>query len=171
MKKIKLIFALLLLVVTSQTAFAQDNKTSKPEDKAAFVKGTRLLEQEPFNKKAKEISRSLLVFLIEAPDVSVTLCSDLLAPIGKNYKYSAETTGQFTFGMGAFIVENPAKVNDEKAVYAGGLESVSKMYEARLKEKPNAKNEFLDGLVEKRTKGELGKLVEDVLSKGGCKSK
>lgn len=171
MKQVKLVIALLLIVLTAQISFGQGNKTSKPEDKAAFVKGTRLLEQDPFNKKAKEISRSLLIWLIEAPDVSVTLCTDFLTPIGKKYKYSPETTGQFTFGMGAFIIENPDKAEDASATYQGGIESVLKMYESMLKEKPNTKNEFLDSLVEKRNKGEIGQFIAAILSKGGCKSK
>ena len=80
-------------------------------------------------------------------------------------------TGQFTFGMGAFIIENPEKKTDEKAVFAGGIESVSRMYESMLKVKPEAKNDYLDTLVEKRNKGETGQLVENILKRGGCKSK
>lgn len=171
MTKIRLIISLVILTLAVHAGFAQNGKSSKPEDKAAFVKGTHFLEQDPFNKKAKEISKSLLVFIIEAPDVSVNLCTDFLTPIGKKYRYSPETTGQFTFGMGAFIIEHPDKANDAKAVFQGGLESVSKMYKAMLKQKADAKNEFLDSLVEKRNKGEVGQIVDDILSKGGCKSK
>jgi len=170
-KKIGLVFALLMIGLTAQTVLSQDKKTSTPEEKAIFVKGTRILEQDPFNNKAKDISKGLLFWLIEAPDVSVTLCSDFLEPVGKKYKYSPELTGQFTFGMGAFIIENPDKAKDEKAIFAGGLESVSRMYESMLKVKPEAKNVYLDSLVDKRTKGEIGQLVNDILSKGGCKSK
>lgn len=170
MKRIQIVLPLLLITLTSLTGLGQDNKISKPEDKANFVKGTRVLEQDPFNKNAKKIRASLLFWLIEAPDVSVTLCSDFLT-VGEKYKYSPEITGQFTYGMGAFIIENPGQAKDEKAVYQGGLESVSRMYESMLKEQPKAKNEFLDGLVERRNKGEVGHFVEDVLSKGGCKSK
>lgn len=169
MKRISMVFALLITGLSVQIGFAQDKKTSTPEEKATFVKGTRLLEQDPFNKKAKDISKGLLFWLIEAPDVSVTLCSDFLEPVGKKYKYSPELTGQFTFGMGAFIIENPEKSKDKDAVYAGGLESTSKMYESMLKTKPEAKNQYLDSLVEKRTKGELLQLVTDVLNKGACK--
>lgn len=166
MKHTKLFLAFLTILLAASAGFGQ---ASKPEDKASFVKGTRLLEQDPFNKNAKKIRSSLLFWLIEAKDVSVTLCSDFL-PVGENYKYAPEMTGQFTYGMGAFIIENPSKANDKKSVYQGGLESVSKMYESMLKEQPKAKNEFLDALVEKRNKNEVGQLVEAILNKGGCKS-
>ncbi len=45
------------------------------------------------------------------------------------------------------------------------------MYEAMLKQKADAKSEFLDSLVEKRNKGEVGQLVDGILGNGGCKSK
>lgn len=118
MKQITTIAALLLILLTAQASFGQENKASKPEDKEAFVKGTRLLEQEPFNKNAKKIRSSLLFWLIEAPDVSVSLCSDFL-PVGEKYKYAPEMTGQFTYGMGAFIIENPNKATDQKSGFSG----------------------------------------------------
>ncbi|CAN5269241.1 hypothetical protein BH20ACI2_BH20ACI2_05180 [soil metagenome] len=168
MKQITTIIAIFVISLAAQISFGQANKTSRPEDKETFVKGTRLLEQDPFNKNAKKIRSSLLFWLIEAPDVSVTLCSDFL-PVGEKYKYAPEITGQFTYGMGSFIIENPNRATDQKAVFQGGLESVSRMYESMLKEQPKARNDFLNGLVEKRNKGEVGKFVEGVLNKGGCK--
>jgi len=169
MKQITTIVTVLCILLVAQVSFGQDNKTSKPEEKETFVKGTRLLEQDPFNRNAKKIRSSLLFWLIQAPDVSVTLCSDFLT-VGDKYKYAPEITGQFTYGMGSFIIENPGKATDQNAVFQGGLDSVSKMYESMLQQ-PKAKNDFLDSLVEKRNKGEVGKFVEEVLSKGGCKSK
>ena len=171
MKNRNIIFALLTIGLVVQLGFAQDKKTSTPEEKATFVKGTRLLEQDPFNKKAKDINKGLLFWLIEAPDVSVSLCSDFLDPVGEKYKYLPELTAQYTFGMGAFIIENPDKAKDEKVVFAGGLESVSRRYESMIKVKPETKNNYLDSLVEKRNKGEISQLVGEILKKGGCKSK
>lgn len=169
MKKITILVTICCLLAFAQISFGQAKKTSTPEEKATFVKGTKLLEQDPFHKDAKKINQALLFWLIEAPDVSVTLCSDFINP--KKYKYSPEVTVQFTFGMGAFIIENPDKAKDDKAIYQAGLESVTRMYEAILVAKPKATNEDLDKLLEKRKKGELGQHVEDVLKNGGCKSK
>jgi hypothetical protein len=168
MKQVVIVVTAFVILLAAQSSFGQDNKTSKPEEKETFVKGTRVLEQEPFNKNSKKIRSALLFWLIEAPDVSVTLCSDFL-PVGDKYKYAPEITGQFTYGMGAFIIENPNKATDQKAVFQGGLESVSRMYESMLKEQPKARNDFLNGLVEKRNNGDVGKFVEEVFSKGGCK--
>jgi len=169
MKKFAIFFTLILICLSTQASFAQ--KASSAEEKATFVKGTRLLEQEPLSKNAKKIREGLLIWLIQAPDVSVTLCSDFLSPImDKKYKYSSEATGQFTYGMGAFIIENPASAKDNNAVYEAGLESVLKMYESILKEKPKEVNEFMSSMIEKRDKRQLAEYITDILSKGGCKS-
>lgn len=164
----RIILPLLILIVCTASISAQ-KAASSAEQKATFVKGTRLLEQDPLSKDAKQIRSALLMWLIEAPDVSVTLCSDFLEPAGKKYKYMPELTGQFTYGMGSFIIENPTKASDQTAVFAGGLESASRMYEAIVKAKPDAKNAFLDTLVDNRTKGEMSAFVDAILKKGACK--
>lgn len=58
--------------------------------------------------------------------------------------------------MGAFIIKHPDQGKDDKAIYQAGLESVVNAYESMLKEKKEAKNDFLDGLAEKKTKVSLG---------------
>jgi hypothetical protein len=169
MKKLTVLATLFFIALFAQSSIGQEKKVSTPEEKATFVKGTRLLEQQPFRKDAKELNQALLFWLVQAPDVSVTLCSDFINT--KKYKYSPEVTTQFTYGMGAFIIENPEKAKDEKAVYKAGIESVTRMYEAILVEKPKAVNDLLDKLLEKRKKDELGQYVEEILKNGGCKSK
>ena len=145
MKKSIILMTVCCLLALAQISFGQ-KKTSSAEEKATFVKGTKLLEQEPFHKDAKKISQASLFWLIEAPDVSVTLCSDFI-DTGK-YKYSPQVTGQFTFAMGAFIIENPDKAKNDKAIYQAGLESVTRMYEAILAAKPKDTNKDLDKLLE-----------------------
>lgn len=170
MKKTFVLCTLLfVLAVSAQLSFGQ--KTSKPEEKENFVKGTRLLEQTPFHKDAKKLRESLLLWLIEAPDVSVTLCTDFIKPLfDKKAKYSSELTGQFTFALGAFVIEHPNN-KDEKDMYQAGLVSIVNTYQSMLKEKKDAQNNFLDSLVEKKNNNELGQYVEDILNKGGCKKK
>lgn len=161
----------LLFVFALSTQSPLGQKTSKPEDKENFVKGTRFLEQNPFHKDAKKLRESLLLWLIQAPDVTVTVCTDFIKPLfDKKTKYSSELTVQFTFGLGAFAIEQ-ADNKSEKDMYQGGLESVINAYQSILKEKKDAQNSFLDSLVDKKSKNELGQYVEDILSKGGCKNK
>ena len=157
------------------TAVAQsDRGPSTPEERATAVKSTRLLETDPFNKDAKKVREWFLKWLIEVPDISVEMCTDYLPPLyGKKSKNNeAELVMQMTFSSAAFIIENPDKAKDKVAVNMAGLEGTLKMYESILKNKPDAKIDFLDQLIAKRDKGELRAYVEDIAAnkcKGGKK--
>jgi len=59
----------------------------------------------------------------------------------------------------AFVISNPDKAKDDVAVYTAALEGSLQTYESILKAKLKAKWPFLDDLIEKRSKGELGGYV------------
>ena len=166
-----LTFSLSLLFCLTVTA---QNKRgpSTPEERATAVKATRLLESDPFHKDAKKIREWFLHFLIEVPDISVSICTDYLSPLygTKDKNNEAELAFQMTFARAAFMIEHPDQANDKVAVNMAGLEGTLKMYEAVLKSKPKAKIDFLDQLLGKREKGELRAYVEDIATnkcKGG----
>jgi hypothetical protein len=141
------------------TVVAQSNRgPSTPEERATAVKSARLLETDPLNKDARKVREWFLRWLIEVPDISVEICTDYLPPLygTKNKNNEAELVTQMTFSSAAFIIENPDKAKDKVAVNLAGLEGTIKMYESILKSKPNAKIDFLDQLIAKRDKGELG---------------
>jgi hypothetical protein len=158
MKKASIIFALLIVALMTQTAFAQ---SKKEKDRAAFINNTRLLEKKPFDPNAGAARNWGFKWLIETDDVSVVMCSDTmkLIPEKKN-KYKSELLMQFSFGMAVFKLENPDKKNDENAAQLAGLESMLRTYEAMVAEKPDAKNADLDAMLTKRDNGELKTLVE-----------
>ena len=167
-KVILKIFLAIAFALSAPVNFAQENrKPSTPEDRALAVKLVRLLETEPLHKNAKDARSWLVKWLIEVPDISVTITPDFLRPIfGKDKNYAREIFFQMMFSSAAFIIENPDKAKDEQAVYLAGLEGSLKAYESILKVKPKAKWEFLDGLIEKRNKGELDEYVAEILKKG-----
>lgn len=170
-KLILLVILSLAFACAAPVSLAQENKKpSTPEERAQAVRLTRVLEADPLSKDAKEARKQLLVWLIQVPDISVTICTDFLSPlIGKNKNYSTELHMQEMFSSAAFIIENPDKATDEPVVYLAGLEGTLKAYEAILKVKPKAKWEHLDYLLDKRNKGELDDYVAEVM-KTGCKS-
>jgi len=157
------------------TVAAQSNRRpSTPEERAAAVKSARLLETDPFSKDAEKIRKWFVTWLLAAPDISVEICPDYLAPLyGKKDKNNeSELRIQMIFSIAAFIIENPDKANDKVAANLAGLEGTLKMYESILKSKPNEKIDFLDQLIAKRDKGELRAYVEDIAAnkcKGGKK--
>lgn len=160
MKKLTIIFTLLITSLFAQTAIAQSDKTI---DKATFIKAVKLLEQDPFIKDAKKYREVLTFYLIETKDVSVTVCtSDATKSLfDKKYKFSNELFGQNMFGMAAFKLENPDKKDDEKAAQFAGVESMLRAYEAMVKQNPKAQFAAADALLAKRADGTLAKFVAD----------
>ncbi len=158
MKKLTIIFTLFLIGLTVQISFAQN----KPGDKETLIKATQILEAQPFQEKAKDFRNWAMRYIIETDDVSITVCSQMLTSImDKKNKYADELLAQYSMGMAAFKLANPAKAKDENSAQLAGMESMLKAYENMVKEKPKAKFQALDDLTAKRDKGELKKFVED----------
>lgn len=158
MKKLSIIFALLIVGLTAQITFAQ---SQKEKDRAAFISNTRLLEKKPFDENAGAARNWGFKWVADTDEVSVVLCSETmkLIPEKKN-KFKGELLMQFTFGMAVFKLENPDKKTDENAAQLAGLESMLRTYEVMVAENEKAKNTELDALLVKRNNGELKALVD-----------
>lgn len=156
--------AIVLVLFIAANARAQIDEKDAP---ATLIKATKLLEEKPFDKEAKNIRSWAITWVIKTDKVSVTVCSLLVSGIDKKYKYSGEIFGQYTIGMAAFKLANSDKAKDEDAAQMAGIESALTSYEAMVKEQPKAKNAFLDDLIAKRTDGSLTKHVAE----NNCKTK
>lgn len=158
MKKLTIIFALLLISLTAQVNFAQNN----PSDKETLIKAAQILEAQPFHEKAKEFRTWAMRYIIETDDVSITVCSQMFSSImDKKNKNADELLAQYSMGMAAFKLANPDKVKDENSAQLAGTESMLRAYANMVKEKPKTKFQALDDLVTKRDKGELKKFVDE----------
>lgn len=175
LKQIVPIVLLMMFSLSASLVSAQNKRgPSTKEERDMAVQYTRALENDPFNDKAKDQRRWLIIFLAEVPDISVKLCGGYFGPLldkDKNKNYASELVAQMTFGMGVFIIENPDKAKDDEAVYKGGVESMLKTYESILKVKPKAKWSFLDDLIQKRNSGTLDTWVSETTKKCNQPSK
>ena len=150
------LFAALALMLAVDPLPAQTRTASTPEDRSKAVRLTRALEADPLNSDAKEHRNWLVRWLIDVPDITVTLCGNLLGPLLASKKnYSAEIFTQMGPSSAAFIIEHPDQANDRVAVLAAGLDGALKTYESILKAKPKARWPFLDDLIQKRAQGQL----------------
>jgi carboxypeptidase Q len=168
-----LLVSLLTLWFSLAAAPAQEQtqtaKPSTPEQRATAVEVARSLENDPLAPRAKADRAWIVGWLVEVPDISVKVCGTLLEPLlGANKNYSTELLGQVVISSAAFIIANPDKAKDDLAVYTAGVEGALRAYESILKVKPKARWPFLDGLLEKRGKGELVDYVRQAAAK--CKS-
>ena len=127
------------------------------------------LETNPLAKEAKDYRAKLLFFLAEVPDISVKLCLSVIGD-SKKFKgdYDAELTGQLAYSQAKFIIENPAKAQDDAAVYLAGVEGVLRTWQAIKAAKPKAKLPLLDELLAKQQAGTLAEHVQNGMQ--GCKN-
>ena len=135
-----------------------DNAYRKPstsEERAQAVQLARDLELDPMAEAAVGKRRWLLDFYQRVPDITVTVC-DLLGPFPKKgHPYFAFVLFQSMASSGAFMIEHPDQVKDQIAVQTAGVIGALKVYEVFVKEVPEGRLPFLDGLVKQRNEGTL----------------
>jgi len=148
------VFALLAVLFFGAWANAQEQSrgASTPEERAREVAITQKLEAAPLDESLRPQRQWALIWLIQIPDITVKLCTNVLGDFMKSkYKYAPELTAQFTLASAAFVIEHPDKATDQNAQYQAGAESVLKAYQAILKSKPDAKSKALDQLLQKQS--------------------
>ena len=166
----RLMLPVLMLATMCSPLGAGQRGPSTPEERKRAVELATLLENDPLNKNAKEYSSELLRWLIEVPDISVPLCTDILGDYKKiKGDYAPTITAQLTFSEAKFIIEHPEQAKDEYQIYLAGVEGVLRTYKAIKQAKPKVKLAPLEDLASKQEMGQLGEFVKNAM--GGCKAK
>jgi hypothetical protein len=155
------------LICCAFSASAQ-RAPSTPEERTRAVEMATFLETTPLAKEAKDYRAKLLFFLAEVPDITVKLCTNVLAE-SKRLKgdYDSELVGQLAYSQAKFVIEHPDKAQDDAAVYLAGVEGVLRTWQAIKTAKPKAKFPLMDDLLLKQQAGNLADYVNAGMS--GCK--
>jgi hypothetical protein len=164
-------FLLVLVCLASLTNAQSKRGPSTPEERERFVAIAHKLEANPLDKTLQSDREWALRWLIEVPDISVSICSQALGPkfFNTKYKYSGEIVGQLTLSQGAFVIEHPDKAQDFIAQYLAGAEGALKAYKAILQTAPKAKSKELDELLAKQANGQLTDFLKETTQKA-CKN-
>lgn len=159
---------LLALLCAASPVGARQRGPSTPEERRKAVAMADFLEKNPLAKEAKQYRTELFGFLAEVPDITVSLCTNVLGE-SKQIKgdYEAELVGQLVYSQAKFIIENPDKAGDQTAVFVGGVEGVLRTWQAIKAAKPKAKFKLMDELLARQQAGTLAELVKANAS--GCK--
>lgn len=158
----------LVLVLSGSTALLAEKPTSS-EKKAKMIALINRMESNPYHPDSKKMASEVLSWLADAPDVTVTVCTDVLAA-EKNDLDSDESTflfGHFIFSQARFIVEHPDQASDPVAVNRAGVDGILKAYATMKAGKPKLKVKFADQLFSLRETGGLDRFLEQALAK--CK--
>ncbi len=168
-KRLLIIACWLIFLFSLKVTLAQSRGPSTPDERKRAVEIATLLENDPLNKDQKALSRELLIWLIEVPDIHVKICTNVFGDYSKvKGDYAPTITTQITFSEAKFIIEHPEQANDEYQIYLAGVEGVLKTYVNLKKAKPKVKMETLELLLVKQQSGQLADFVKTAMS--GCKS-
>jgi hypothetical protein len=141
-------------MIVTQSAFSQ--ATSTLEERARWVEVTHKLESSPLDENVNKDGEWAVNRLGEVHDIHVPLCQGLLVEFNDSkYKYRHDVTRQYMLASGAFIIENPDKAANARAMNLAAVGSVLKMYTAILQQKQDAKWKSLDDLLKRQTQGKL----------------
>jgi hypothetical protein len=170
LKKTSLLIVVFVFLCCVSSAYAQNQRgPSTPEERKQAVEMATFLETNPLAKEAKKYRESLLFFLIQVPDITVTVCPNVLGE-SKRQKgdYQSELFGQLMFSQAKFVIENDGKNGDKAAVHLAGVEGVLRTWQAIKTAKPKAKYPLMDELLEKQQAGTLAEHVKAGMN--GCKN-
>jgi hypothetical protein len=142
------------LVLLAASVLAARPQTGDREVEALML-AVKLLEEKPFDAKAKDVRAAAMKWIIDTDRVTVTVCAFLIEGIPERYPYASEMLDQYTIGMAAYKMSKETEVKTEDGAQLAGVESALTAYLAIVKERPSAKLAFLDDLVAMRTRGEL----------------
>lgn len=146
------------------SAFGQ---ASSAEDRRHFVTVVRQLEEAPLEPRLTSERRWAFDWLVDAPDVSVTMCATLWSGLmDENYAHRGEIVVQSSLSMAAALIERPDIADDPIAQQLAGLEGALRAYRAVLRDSREAHSPFLDALVLTQSRGQLRDFVSSALP--GC---
>ena len=160
--------ALLFLGLSAFAAAAQEKRgPSTPDERRRAVEIATLLENEPLHKDAKKLSEQLFFFLVQVPDISVPICTDVLGDYKKiKGDYAPTITMQLTFSTAKFIIEHPEQAGDKNQVYLAGVEGVLRAYQNIKRAKPKVEIKPLEELLAKQQAGQLADFVKAAAAAG-----
>ena len=158
--------ALLTAFVVAVPCSAQNAPSSSAEDKAQAVALVKQLEDDPLASGAENARQWLTNFIVNAPDLFISTCPELLGPLNGQGKNGApDLIGQLYFGSAAWAIQNPDKAADREAIFVGGLESTLRLYESLVKQKARWRWPLLDDLRSRVKKGTLADYVRENIGK------
>ncbi len=134
---------------------------STPEERKQALDMIQRLEADPLNPSLTREREWVLKWIIEIPDVHVSVCVFLDKLPKGNKKDSANIVLAQMFSQAAFVLQNPGKQDDVLAESQAGVEGALRVYEALLKANPKDEQPYLADLIQRRNAGTLAQWVKE----------
>src|SRR5262249_20959947 len=126
---------------------------STAEERTRALQIIRQAESQPLaaDEETKANRAWLVKFMMDAPDFTIVVCTDLLGPIDgqKTYPHAKALSVQAMWGQLAFLIEHPNVAPKDASVFAAGMTSALAAYRNILQAEPEAHFSYLDQVLEK----------------------
>jgi len=165
-KKLKFFICIMIFMMSFSFAIAQKRGPSTPEERSRALGIAKSLQADPIAPNLTKEREWLIMWLIEVPDISIKLCTDMLGDLGKDKKgYSGALIATEMASQAAFVIEQPDKAKDEESVYFAGINGALLGYESIRKTDTSFHIVHLDELIQLRDSGKLADYVHNTKKK------
>src|SRR3954447_22695098 len=153
-----------LMMISAFAASAEKRGPSTPDERKHALAVIHELEAHPMSAKLAKDREWVFQWLQDIPDVKVGICTGLIGPLLEEKKSDARNaiTLQHLLSSAAFQMEFPDE-RDVAVIYTAASEGMLRAYENVLKQEPEYKSPFLEGLRAKKSNGTLETYVKSGL--------
>ncbi len=158
------VLAVAVTLLAAPVVRAQKRGASTPQERAAIVEVALKLQETPLDRAVQDQRDSLLMVLVDAPDLQVATCADEMPWLKGKYKYTNDLMLVHLFSSVAYVIRVGQK--DEKTAHLAGLQGAIKAYQAIVQRDPKARWQPMEDLVSKHNRGELAKRAPGFCKRG-----
>jgi hypothetical protein len=132
-----------------------NRRPSTAAERSSAAKAARELETDPIGPGAEARRKTALVVL-EAPNLQVKICANLLAPFANEKSRRHDLLlQQLLFSTMAFMIEQPDSADNRQAGYLAGILGALSSYRKIRSREPGSRSAFFEKLLRLQGRGEL----------------
>ena len=163
------------LVILSATGAAdlqaQSRGPSTADERNRAVQAAKQLRTDPLAASTQTEREWLIKWLIEVPDIAVQLCGGILGDLGDTNQsaYPGTLLATMMASEAAYVIENPQRAKDRRAMFRAGVDGALDAYEVIRKKDASYQAKKLDEFVLARNAGKLDDVLNSALKASKCK--
>ena len=145
-----------------------DGSNLTPAQLARLAKEARTIERHPFHPRASKRRRGLVEFFVRSKQISVPICSAMMAELpGDNYAHASLIKQQFVASLGAAVIDRGDRPEDPHAENIAAFMGVARLYDTMMAQKGAARvkhaalDSFTAMVAEKTLSAHVAKLVKE----------
>jgi hypothetical protein len=156
----KALTTVIFLLALSLGVVAQEQKRSPStsEERARAVRIAQALEAQPTDPSLRDDYKWLLVWAVEVPDLSVSICTANM-PWKEKYEHSGDLAAVGLAATVAFVIQHPDEGKDAATAGLAAMESMLRAYQKIVEQDAKARSKEMDEVVEIQKQGKLEEYI------------